>query len=300
MVLKIMNGGTMTKHELSNIPVELKSLYDDMKDIRITVLERESSIMELCSRKKQKNDKYHDKLKDLITCDVDQINDKNTKLKESVKSFTHFMYFTNNDFPIKIENKERRTFVVANLKDVPPKIYFDELGKAIVNKTALKLFYDHLMEQDISQVDWKNDRPETEFMEDLKTNSRDPELSFLVEFVNDKIDRPVVQVMSNDLCNDFMVYVRHTLRIDEYKTNSIKFGIKLKDYHIDGLQKKKTKKGTILTFEIRKCIEWFKRQGHMQYDDDDDNEPIEPLDSSIPQGLSDYLRDPKTKLTYKS
>jgi hypothetical protein len=75
-------------------------------------------------------------------------------------SFIHFMYLTNNDFPIKIEASDRRTFASENTKDVPGKAYFERLGGvAMKNKRALRMLYDHCLSINLSGFDWKMTGP---------------------------------------------------------------------------------------------------------------------------------------------
>ena len=233
--------------------------------------------------------KYSDKLKDLITSTKDKINDKNVKLKDS-PSYCHYLFFTNNDFPIKIEADERRTFVVENLQKVPPKEYFDKFIDIIENNEGgVKLFYNHLMAIDISKTDWKNDRPITEFMRDLLIISQDRELSFLIDLITKPTDSNIVVKDMSSLIDDFRVYTQNY----EYKTNAQKFGIKIKKYQIDGMTKVRDRnKGSVYEFNINQSIrslienkllpddfiiDGIKPKKLMVVDYDDDNPNLPPL-----------------------
>ena len=64
--------------------------------------------------------KYDNELKDLITCEYDIINGK-MQQERQVSSFNHYIFFTNNDFPIKVSQDDRRLFLINNDNKPPTK-----------------------------------------------------------------------------------------------------------------------------------------------------------------------------------
>jgi hypothetical protein len=205
--------------------------------------------------------KYNDKLKDLITAKMSKINDKNTKCKD-VTSFLHLMFFTNNGFPVKIENGERRCVVLENLNSPPDKKYFDTLLTIVDHKPTLKLFYNYLMKIDLSKINWIADRPQNEFMDDLRTIAREKELSCIIDYIVDKQSREMLIISARDLFELFKSYCSDSA----YKTNPIKFGIKVKKLGIDGWTVKRTMKSNVYIFDTKKCINWFIAKKHLPAD----------------------------------
>ena len=148
---------------------------------------------------------------------------------------------------------------------VPPKEYFDAVGQAINDSQALRQLYDYLIEMDISEVDWIKDKPMTEYMSDILDVCTDREMSFLTEklknaYVEQGADQ-IFQISSKDLLREFQDdNLSNGL---EYKTNAIKFGIKIKNYRIGGWSSKKTKKGNVYLFELGTCISWLIKEKYI-------------------------------------
>lgn len=204
--------------------------------------------------------KYSDKLKDLITSLKDPIRKMRTDVEGEI-SFAKYMFFTNNEFPIKIERGDRRLFVSEVIQPIPPKEYFDKLVDTINNDGALKSLYDTLMKMDISKVDWIKDKPMTDYMSDLLENSTDREMVFIVNKMKQSEEKEI-EISSKDLLDEF----RDGLLSEssDYRTNSVKFGLKIKKYYIDGFSVKHTKKGNVYVFNTQKCIEWFIKNGYIE------------------------------------
>ena len=226
--------------------------------------------------------KYSDKLKDLITNLKEPIRKMRTDVSERDISFAHYMFFTNNEFPIKVERGDRRLFVSEVNQPIPPKDYFDRLVDVINKPQALRSLYDHLMSIDISGVDWIRDKPMTEYMNDLLESCTDREMTFLVNKIKQAEaeagleEQKEVEISSKQLLGEF--------RDDclqngyEYKTSPIKCGIKLKKYMIDGFSVKKTKKGNVYIFDTKRCVDWMIKQGYI-------DKNYYELDNNIPERL---------------
>ena len=121
-----------------------------------------------------------------------------------------------------------------------------------------------------------------------------------MEIVRDYDDnmKKIVYSSTSELCAEFKQ------NNPGFGTNPIKLGIKIKKYRIDGLEIKRTKKGTNLTFNIEKCMDLFIRQGHIRIDDLPNTiECIEPIETNevhqVEERLSDMIRNPNTELMYK-
>jgi len=189
--------------------------------------------------------RYSDRLKDLITTEYDMINNKGVEMYQT-PSYCHYMFFTNNNFPVKVDLHERRTMAIQSLNAVPEKSYFDRLLTAIHNRNALRLLYDSFMNTDLTDFDWRNDRPITSFYEDIREVSLDKELAFLAKWVTSEYHKTNGGLVTRDakkLYDDF-----YSTLGESYSTNPVKFGIKLKNYNIEGV--KSVKSHGIMKYEV--------------------------------------------------
>jgi hypothetical protein len=91
-----------------------------------------------------------------------------------VSNYNHFAFTTNNPNPIKIEDTDRRYYVVnTSSEKIADKAYFDGFVAYVVNECNLKAIYDYLMNLDIAGVNWITDRPINETYKDIKALSVD-------------------------------------------------------------------------------------------------------------------------------
>lgn len=91
-----------------------------------------------------------------------------------VSNYNHFTITTNNANPIKIEDTDRRYYVMnTSSEKIADKEYFDGFVAYVGNECNLKAIYDYLMNLDISGVNWISDRPISETYKDIKTLSVD-------------------------------------------------------------------------------------------------------------------------------
>ena len=121
--------------------------------------------------------KYSDRIKGLITGDKIKINEKNMK-SEPQTNYIRYLFFTNNSFPVKIEDGDRRFMTIVSDCDSKGKAYGQHFEKEITpNLQVQRLFYDFLLQRDVKNRDWE-DRPETELTKELKLVSRAKELQF--------------------------------------------------------------------------------------------------------------------------
>ena len=202
--------------------------------------------------------KYEEEIKDLISGDIFNITFKRgetSKCRNYLKGF----FLTNNDFPIKIPLDDRRFYMVNCNLERPPKIYFDELIKSMRMKQVQKLFYEKLLEIN-TDIDWIKDRPITEAYRDIKEVSIDIELRFMVNYIEDNIEKNELQVDAKDLFLLFKDFVI-TQGIMNYQFNNIKFGIRLKNYLISGFEKVRNNRGYIYILNIPIIKNWCISKG---------------------------------------
>lgn len=202
--------------------------------------------------------KYSNELKNLCTSEYDLCNSKNVKLQK-VRSFCRYQFLTNSNFPIKIELEDRRYLVINNTLPKPEHEYFQALAAAW-NEKAMKYLYKSLINRetfDVTGYNWIDNRPLTQYYEDMRAVSVERELAFMGEVIKKyyakSADTEVV-IPAKELLARFMRFA------PEHKTNAIKFSIKLKQYNIDTFASSHTKKGAIYTFHPTKALECMKRK----------------------------------------
>ena len=127
------------------------------------------------------------KLKSLFTCEKDSINGKGKNQME-VNSYTNFVSFSNDDFPWPIEPGDRRHFPTDIKQPKPPKSYFTRLVECIGDKQVLRAFYDDMLKIDISTWDPIDNRPMSEFHQDMMDINYPLETRFFIHFINGLAD----------------------------------------------------------------------------------------------------------------
>ena len=209
--------------------------------------------------------KHDSVLKDLITSETVKIRRMRTATK-SEKSFSRFMFFTNTSFPIKVETDDRRIFAVEVENKRKPKSYFDKLRKVIDCPQTLRMFYDYLMDIDLGDVDWIEDRPPTQFQHDLVDNSTPREILFIVDLVRSNYCKGVSEVRLNgkELYSQFLNYT--TCAGIHYETTVRKLSIKVGKIKLEGLESKRTNKGTTRILNINQCIDGLIEKGLLDED----------------------------------
>jgi hypothetical protein len=187
---------------------------------------------------------YDGRIKDMITRKYEPIMKKGVDLIEKVPSFLHLMFFTQGEFPVKIERGDRRFFVSLITQAIPGKEYFRRMGSIVggnegTNLQALRLLYDHLMAIDVSKVDWINDRPMTDYMNDLLENSQDKEMTFLIKRIKEWHAEEKAEVLVPG--KTFFEQFKDDLLENgcEWKHKANGFGMKVKNYNMGGFSERK-------------------------------------------------------------
>lgn len=98
-----------------------------------------------------------------------------------VKNFNRFIFTTNNPNPVKIEETDRRYFLIdTSSEKIGDKKYFDEYLEYINDETNQKAIHEYLLAIDISSVNWIRDRPQNEAYLDIKKLYVDVVSQFLI------------------------------------------------------------------------------------------------------------------------
>lgn len=185
--------------------------------------------------------KYNDQIKNMIDDTLDKVKTKYVKSNSEIKSYSRYLFFTNNEFPIKIEQSDRR-FVTyeCTQKSRPEFTYLQSLWNILDNHNALRTFYDELLSIDVTGFDWVVERPFTEYSEDLKSNYLSKEACFMADFVSHKshLHRAPFDISLRELFESFGDYLKgETTGNVTYVTTFRKFGHAIKKLELNGFTK---------------------------------------------------------------
>ncbi len=130
--------------------------------------------------------KSNNKLKNLITQTEQHIEKKGIDTIPFT-DFNNYIFLSNNNWPIKVEQSDRRFFCLelsnSKCKDSE---YFNSLAHQLNNNCA-NIFYNYLLKIDISNWD-KLKIPDTGLRNELKINSLPKTVQFLIRCVEGEID----------------------------------------------------------------------------------------------------------------
>jgi hypothetical protein len=189
-----------------------------------------------------------EKIKGAITTTTNIINQKGMKVYKNKNHIT-YIFFTNNDNPIKIDVNDRRYLAIKCNDDIcNNNEYFTKLRNEMKSKKYNKCFYDYLMSLDSDDYDFTNNRPETEFNKDLKENNIPILAKFLEDLIYKKDDKETETFYAStlyDLYSDYLTANRIKMEV-----SSTQFGIQLKKY--TSIEKKRTKKGNMYDIDYKK------------------------------------------------
>lgn len=111
-----------------------------------------------------------------------------------IRNCSRMIFFTNNDYPVKIEQSDRRFVVAECSTDIKnDTAYFKKLLMAFQDKKATTAFGLFLKQLDISNFDTTNDRPITKLYKEVQTATTPSEIRYFVEkeFEKEYFDEPM-------------------------------------------------------------------------------------------------------------
>jgi len=203
-------------------------------------------------------------IKSLITQEVVNWEQKN---KEAIliQNCARYIFFSNNDVPIKISLTDRRYVCFScNNEYANNTEYFNELLNELDDKDCMYSFYNFLKNKDITKFNL-NDRPITKFYDELK----EVNIPILVNFISDKYYKSTektIKIRATELYSNFKQYLETFHRTIDY-TNT-KFGRDIKK--IKGIEKKRTNTCNIYTIDILMLNEYLEVNNFiekLEYDD---------------------------------
>lgn len=176
--------------------------------------------------------------KNRLLIDLDEANGKDTLLNSEIlknmitseylnyeqkgvdpiklRNFARLVFTTNNILCAKITDSTRRyvIFETSNEK-IGDNKYFRDFASYMESTSNQKAIMEYLRTIDLSGINWILDRPLTETYKALKSICSDPILKFLGYLYNENKYSKDILKTTNDLYNEFMVYIKEKLRYKE-------------------------------------------------------------------------------------
>ena len=194
------------------------------------------------------------KIKGLITDTSLTINAKG-KDQFEMNSYHRFIITTNKEDPIATSQDDRRNLIIRTSDElIGNKEYFNKLHSLLDDVNVIRTCYDYF--KSIPDLDRFNNipLPKTSYQENLRLLDLSPPEQFLIEFCSK--NEGIIEVENKDFYNQFNEFIESNNI--EYKTTSLKFGVKIANLKIDGVEKgKHTKKGDFRNIDIDKVKKHF-------------------------------------------
>ena len=130
--------------------------------------------------------KQNNKIKSLISQAWQKFEQKYSDAV-MMDDFTNYIFFSNQDWVIRIEKSDRR-FLVQRVKNIPSSAYFDKLWEAVNDEERVNMFYTYLMHRDLTGVDLRK-IPMTEEKRAMKIYSMDSLELFVDEIKENRVLR---------------------------------------------------------------------------------------------------------------
>jgi hypothetical protein len=196
--------------------------------------------------KKQTIDAEH-KVKALITDENIQVHFKG-KDCINTRSYHRFGGSSNDDEPMNTHKGDRRKALISASNELKGNTeYFKELAKYVENTDYIKSFYEYL--KSIPDMDKFNliPLPMTEYQKILCELAITPIEAFVRDMVS-TCDEPEIILSSAEVFERFNNYLYESKT--KYEVNIVKFGVRLTNLKLNGIETTHTKKGNFRRFDV--------------------------------------------------
>ena len=208
--------------------------------------------------------------------------EKNIIQHKGMKPYTNknhigYVFLTNNDNPIKVPINDRRFCGIECNNDIcNNKEYFDALRKEMNDGNYDKAFYNYLLNVDIDNFDFTNNRPVTSFYNDMKEMNIPPLVLFLESIV--MIEHSNYRIQSSILYNQYTEFIT-TFNYRNQPTLT-KFILDIKK--IDGVEQSRSSTTRYIVLDLIKIKNYLITTYNIDFtttidDDNDDNTTITSL-----------------------
>jgi len=142
----------------------------------------------------------------LITDDIININEKG-KERFSMNSYHRFIASTNKEFPIPVEQGNRRFVLIECSDENKGNAKYSNILTSYINNTDVqRTFYDYLMNYPTKNILTEEDIPITEFHRQIVEESRDTIDKFFMEFYDDHSAEISIRKTTNELWDEFRMF----------------------------------------------------------------------------------------------
>jgi hypothetical protein len=189
-----------------------------------------------------------EKIKSFIT-EPTIIHEEKNKPLVTLNSFSRFLFFSNNDTPVKIGITDRRFQVCECSTKLPDSEYFSKLASAFKDKSQILAFVDYLKHVNIKNFVLGRDRIETDYYKVLKSVNIPPFYRFLYKWILETIDDNNMKIIQNYPSADIYQEYEHFMNHKQYKPVTLTaFGREISK--LEGITKGPYKKKICYTVEI--------------------------------------------------
>lgn len=190
-----------------------------------------------------------------------------------IKNCSRMIFFTNNDYPVKIEQSDRRFVVAECSNDIKNNtVYFKALLEAFGDKVKTASFGLFLKKLDISAFDPTNDRPITKLYKEIQTATVPAEVRYFVEREFDEAE--CAEEYSGEALYSTYVFwcENHKKRYKPITKQTFLTRIKKHDF----IHNRKDSKGCQVYTVDKARLDEFKEEEKRKEDMDDDTEDTYP------------------------
>ncbi len=196
--------------------------------------------------------KYRGKVFELITGVTETVNSKGKNQKTNT-GLSHVLVFSNNEWPWKIEEGDRRCLAINNEEKVLSSLYYAELDLLIRDDQTLKALYEYLMSIDVSSFDPKDDRPVTEFSKELKMISMGFEKQFYIDLITTTEEKELI-ISSKEMYSKFKIFIFDNFGDKVTCPSQMKFSLSVKKF--GGCVGKKTTACNVFVIDTIEARKW--------------------------------------------
>lgn len=205
----------------------------------------------------------NDRLKDLITDDTVQVNEKGRRIVK-INSYHRTLACTNGNDPIYTGKDDRRNYILRTSDElIGNKEHFNQLYEYLRNINVMKTLYEFYKNEDMANSFYKMKMPKNEHHEELKHLNRPMIIHWLEEFATEQVN-----IMNSDIdvqtsYSSSELYTKFCVWRDKnsikYDLNALQFSCRFSNANIEGVDSSKRDKcGKIREFDFKKVLEHIK------------------------------------------
>lgn len=221
----------------------------------------------------------NDKIKNFITAKTINYEKKGVD-GVNIKNCGRMLFFTNNEFPVKIEQTDRRFVVVECSSDMRNNTaYFKELIKAFNDKKMVWSFAQFLLKREIAEWDSVNERPITQIYKDVQKATVPSDQKFFTEYESFRYGEPEAgeeRYSGKDIYGMYVEFCRYYTPKPLSAITEKTFLTRLKSYS-DFLEKIKDSKGNYKYILNKAQHDVYKKEKCSDGEDEEETNDVFPF-----------------------